>query len=47
MTPYERTLFGFPGVDDDFWDAQTIRDTGNRYTGMDMNPYIDAQRSKN
>ncbi len=40
MTPYERTLFGFPAVDDDFWDEQTIRDTGNRYDGMDMSPYL-------
>lgn len=46
MTPYERTLFGFPAVDDDFWDDQTIRDTGNRYPGMDMTPYLDALRTK-
>jgi hypothetical protein len=42
MSPYERTLFGFPSVDDDFWDRQTLRDTGLRYVGMDMTPYWDA-----
>ena len=46
MTPYERTLFGFPGVDDDFWDEQTIRDTANRYAGMDMTPYDKAMRQR-
>ncbi|XOV85082.1 MAG: phytanoyl-CoA dioxygenase family protein [bacterium] len=39
MTPYERTLFGFPAVGDPYWDAQTTRDTGLRYPGMDMRPY--------
>ena len=46
MSPYERTLFGFPAVDDRFWDEQTIRDTGNRYGGMDMTPYINAIHSR-
>jgi Phytanoyl-CoA dioxygenase (PhyH) len=46
MSPYERTLFGFPGIDDDFWDEQTIRDTGNRYAGMNMEPYTDALRRR-
>jgi Phytanoyl-CoA dioxygenase (PhyH) len=46
MTPYERTLFGFPGVDDDFWDEQTITDTGNRYAGMDMAPYANSFRRR-
>jgi hypothetical protein len=42
MTPYERTLFGFPAPNDDFWDRQTITDTGLRYEAMDMSPYWDA-----
>ena len=39
MTPAERSLFGFPAPGDDYWDAQTIRDVGSRYPGMDMAPY--------
>ena len=46
MSPYERTLFGFPGVDNDFWDEQTIRDTGNRYDGMDMAPYVEELNAR-
>jgi hypothetical protein len=46
MSPYERTLFGFPGVDDDFWDEQTIRDTGLRYGAMDMTPYRQALKDR-
>jgi hypothetical protein len=47
MSPYERTLFGFPAAGDDFWDAQTLRDTGARYAGMDMAPYWQAYRASN
>lgn len=39
MSPRERTLFGFPAPGDDYWDAQTVRDVGLRYPGMDMSPY--------
>jgi len=39
MSPYERTLFGFPGVGDAYWDEQTLRDVGLRYPEMDMTPY--------
>jgi len=39
MTPKERSLFGFPKPGDSYWDAQTLRDVGLRYTGMDMTPY--------
>jgi hypothetical protein len=46
MSPYERTLFGFPAVGDDFWDTQTITDTGLRYRGMDMTPYWDAHNAR-
>jgi hypothetical protein len=46
MTPYERTLFGFPSVGDDFWDHQTITDTGLRYKDMDMTPYWDGYHAR-
>ena len=39
MTPRERQLFGFPSPDDDYWDAQTLRDVALRYPAMDMSPY--------
>jgi hypothetical protein len=39
MTPRQRCLFGFPAPGDDYWDAQTVRDVGLRYPGMDMTPY--------
>jgi ectoine hydroxylase-related dioxygenase (phytanoyl-CoA dioxygenase family) len=42
MTPYERSLFGFPKIGDPYWDAQTLHDVGERYPGMDMTPYRDA-----
>lgn len=42
MTPYERTLFGFPPPDDDYWDDQTIQDVAMRYPAMDMSIYVDA-----
>ena len=43
-TPAERGLFGFPAPGDDYWDAQTVRDVGVRYPGMDMTPYREALR---
>ena len=39
MTPQQRALFGFPAPGDEYWDEQTIRDVGMRYSGMDMDPY--------
>jgi ectoine hydroxylase-related dioxygenase (phytanoyl-CoA dioxygenase family) len=39
MSVRERQLFGFPAVDDPYWDEQTIRDVGLRYPEMDMTPY--------
>ena len=39
MTPAQRMLFGFPPVDHDYWQAQTLRDTQARYPAMDMTPY--------
>ena len=38
-TPRERDLFGFPGVDDPYWNAQTLADVQRRYPGMDLAPY--------
>jgi ectoine hydroxylase-related dioxygenase (phytanoyl-CoA dioxygenase family) len=42
MTPYQRSLFGFPKVSDPYWNEQTIADVSERYPGMDMTPYRDA-----
>ncbi|XOV90603.1 MAG: hypothetical protein ACFHX7_12145 [Pseudomonadota bacterium] len=39
MSPYERSLFGFPAPGDDYWDEQTLRDVGLRYPGMNMDDY--------
>jgi hypothetical protein len=39
MTPRERDLFGWPPPGSDYWNEQTIRDTAERYPGMDMTPY--------
>ncbi len=39
MTPQERSLFGFPAPDSEYWDDQTVRDVGLRYPGMDMSAY--------
>jgi Phytanoyl-CoA dioxygenase (PhyH) len=38
-TVRERDLFGFPPPGDPYWDADTLRDVGLRYPGMDMAPY--------
>jgi hypothetical protein len=35
----ERDLFGFPRPGDPYWNDQTIRDTAQRYPGIDMTPY--------
>lgn len=42
MTPYERTLFGFPAPGEVYWDQRTIRDVAMRYPAMDMAIYLDA-----
>ncbi|KAI9005540.1 hypothetical protein DFJ74DRAFT_394010 [Hyaloraphidium curvatum] len=34
-----RDLFGFPKVDSEYWDEQTVADVGLRYPKMDMGPY--------
>jgi hypothetical protein len=39
MNVRERDLFGFPAPGHPYWTAQTLRDTGLRYPGMDMAPY--------
>ncbi len=41
-TPRELNLFGVPLPGHEYWDAQTVRDVGLRYPGMDMTPYRDA-----
>ncbi|KAJ3334456.1 hypothetical protein HDU93_007929 [Gonapodya sp. JEL0774] len=42
LTLRERDLFGFPDVNSDYWDEQTVRDVGLRYPKMDMSPYKEA-----
>jgi hypothetical protein len=42
MTPRERDLFGWPPIGSDYWNAQTLRDVGLRYPGIDLSPYADA-----
>jgi hypothetical protein len=38
-TPRERSVFGWPGPGDPYWDEQTIADTQMRYPGADLTPY--------
>jgi len=38
-TPRERELFGFPAIDDPYWNEQTLIDVQGRYPRMDMTPY--------
>ena len=46
MTLRERDLFGFPPVDSEYWNEQTLRDVGLRYPEMDMQPYAQALAAK-
>lgn len=43
MSVRERSLFGFPPPDSNYWDEQTARDVGMRYPAMDMTPYRRAR----
>ena len=38
-TPRERSVFGWPGPGDPYWDEQTLADTQARYPGADLTPY--------
>ncbi|NKB66707.1 MAG: hypothetical protein GKR89_06590 [Candidatus Latescibacteria bacterium] len=38
-TPQQRTLLGFPTVDDPYWTAENLAAVGARYPGMDLAPY--------
>lgn len=38
-SPRELNLFGVPLPGHEYWDDQTLRDVGLRYTAMDMTPY--------
>jgi hypothetical protein len=44
MSPRERDLFGWPPPESDYWNEQTLRDTAERYPGMDMTPYAQGRR---
>ena len=37
-----RTVLGFPAPGDRYWDADTLDAVGQRYSGMDMQPYYRA-----
>ncbi len=43
MTVRERDLFGWPPPGDEYWTAQTFRDTQARYPAMDMRAYRPAE----
>ena len=43
MTPRQRDLFGWPPVDSEYWNAQTLHDVALRYPGIDLTPYGAAQ----
>ncbi len=38
-TPRQRSVFGFPGPGDPYWDDQTLDDTQARYPRADLTPY--------
>lgn len=38
-TPRERSVFGFPALEDPYWDEQTLTDTQARYPRADLAPY--------
>ena len=42
MSPRERDLFGWPPAGDPYWTEETLRDTAERYPGMDMIPYAEG-----
>ena len=44
MTPDERAVIGFPRVDSDYWNAQTVEAVRRRFQifGMDVSPYREA-----
>jgi ectoine hydroxylase-related dioxygenase (phytanoyl-CoA dioxygenase family) len=42
MSVRERDLFGWPPPGSDYWTAQTLRDTAQRYPAMDLSPYAPA-----
>ena len=41
-TPRQRSLLGFPPIEDPYWTEDTLIRVGARYPGMDMRPYRDA-----
>ena len=41
-TPRQREIYGFPPPGHDYWNEQTVRDTGRRYPAVDMSPYAPA-----
>jgi hypothetical protein len=38
-TPRQREIYGFPPVGHEYWNEQTVRDTGVRWPSVDMAPY--------
>ncbi len=44
-TVRERDLFGFPRPGADYWNEQTVTDVAERYPGMDVTPYRQADPS--
>ena len=46
LTPDQRTVLGFPALSNSYWTADTIEAVGQRYKGMDMEPYRMALRHR-
>ena len=43
ISPYQRSVVGFPMPGSDYWTAETIAAVGERYDGVDMTPYTQAR----
>lgn len=42
LTPYQRTIIGFPNVGHGYWTEETCLLVANRYKGWDAAPYLAA-----
>ena len=43
ISPYQRSVVGFPMPGADYWNADTVERVGARYPGVDMTPYAQAK----
>ena len=43
VSPYQRSVVGFPMPGVDYWNADTVERVGVRYPGVDMTPYAQAR----